>query len=570
MSDRLSRETTRRGFLRRLLLGGAALATLPVLEACSNNTATTPAKPAEAPKPAESKPAAPAATTAPAGQQAPAQKPAEAAKPATAAGKPIPGGTIRIALSSEITTLDPHLSTSSQDRQAYQGIFDSLVRLGADLNPAPGLAKSWEQSDPKTVVFKLQSGVKYHDGEPFNAASVKANVERMKSHPKSLRKGELDDITSVDVVDDLTVKFNLKGPSSPLLSLLTDRAGMMVSTKAAEAAGDDFARKPVGCGPFKFVEWIKDDHMTLRKWEQHWEKDADGVQLPYLDEVIIKPIPDGTQRLTAVRTGTVDMIDTPPSKDMPALKTGTELKYSEVPGLAYRYIQINVKKPPLDNKAFRQAIAWSIDREAINKAVFFNVGQVGYQAIPPSSFAFDPDFKPYTPRDVAKAKALLAESGVTDPKFTGMVPNTPEDKQLAEVFKEQMADVGITLEIELLEGTVLGDRALKREYMASINGWSGRPDPDGNVFNFFHSKGAQNRSDYLNPEVDKLLEAARTTYDNAERKKFYSQANVLILDDSPIVFSQHRPEVKVMSQKVQGFVHVPDGMMRLWNVWLQK
>ena len=264
------------------------------------------------------------------------------------------------------------------------------------------------------------------------------------------------------------------------------------------------------------------------------------------------------------------MIDLPPSKDMPTLKTGTELKYSEVPGLAYRYIQINVKKPPLDNKAFRQAIAWSIDREAINKAVFFNVGQVGYQAIPPSSFAFDPDFKPYTPRDVAKAKALLAESGVTDPKFTGMVPNTPEDKQLAEVFKEQMADVGITLEIELLEGTVLGDRALKREYMASINGWSGRPDPDGNVFNFFHSKGAQNRSDYLNPEVDKLLEAARTTYDNAERKKFYSQANVLILDDSPIVFSQHRPEVKVMSQKVQGFVHVPDGMMRLWNVWLQK
>ncbi|MGE3912173.1 MAG: ABC transporter substrate-binding protein, partial [Chloroflexota bacterium] len=222
------------------------------------------------------------------------------------------------------------------------------------------------------------------------------------------------------------------------------------------------------------------------------------------------------------------------------------------------------------NKLFRQAIAWSIDREAINKAIFFDVGQVGYQAIPPSSFAFDPDFKPYSPRNVAKAKELLAQSGVTDPTFTGMVPNTPDDKQLAEVFKEQLAESGITLEIELLENTVLGTRALKREYEASINGWSGRPDPDGNVFNFFHSKGAQNRSDYLNPEVDKLLEAARSTYDNAERKKLYSQANELILEDSPVIFSQHRPEVKVMTKKVQNFSHVPDGMMRLWSVWLQK
>jgi peptide/nickel transport system substrate-binding protein len=502
----------------------------------------------------------------------PESKPAEAKSSVAMppASKPAPGGTLRIGLTGEVTTLDPHLSTSSTDRQIYQSVYDTLVRLDKDLGIAPGLAKSWEQTDPKTLVFKLQSGVKYHDGEPFNAASVKANMERMKTHPKSLRKGELDDVTSVEVVDDLTVTFNLKGPSSPLLSLLTDRAGMMVSTKAAEAAGDDFARKPVGAGPFTFVEWVKDDHMTLRKWEQHWEKDADGVPLPYLDEVTFKPIPDGNQRLTALRTSTIDMIDMPNAKDMPSLKTGTELKYSEVPGLAYRYIQLNVKRAPLDNKAFRQAIAWSIDREAINKAVFFNVGQVGYQAIPPSSFAFDPDFKPYSPRDVQKAKAKLAESGVANPTFTGMVPNTPEDRQLAEVFKEQLAETGITLEIELLESTVLGDRALKREYMASINGWSGRPDPDGNVYNFFHSKGAQNRSDYLNAEVDKLLDATRATYDNAERKKLYSQANELVLDDSPIIFSQHRPEVKVMTQKVQGYVHVPDGMMRLWNVWLQK
>src|SRR4029078_2361163 len=130
--------------------------------------------------------------------------------------------------------------------------------------------------------------------------------------------------------------------SPPLPTTLTDRAGRMVSTRAPEAAGDDFARKPVGCGPFKFAEWVKDDHMTLKKWEQHWEKDASGATMPYLDEVVIKPIPDGNQRSNPLKAGTINIIDLPPQKDMVTLKTGTELVYSEKPGLAYRYIQINV------------------------------------------------------------------------------------------------------------------------------------------------------------------------------------------------------------------------------------
>lgn len=531
-------------------------------------------KPAEA-KPAESKPAAPA------GQPAATAKPAEAAKPAESkpaeqkpaaqpAGKPQSGGQLRVGLNADLTTMDPHLSTAAVDRQVYQSIYDTLVRLDKDLSIKPGLALSWEQPDPKTLVFKLRPGVKFHDGEPFNAASVKANVERMQTHPKSLRKGELADVASVDVVDDLTVRFNLKQPSSPLLSLLTDRPGMMVSVKAAEAAGDDFARKPVGTGPFTFVEWVKDDRLVVRKNEQYWDKDANGAALPYLDEVVYKPIPDGGQRLTALRTNTVDIIDIPASKDMPTLKTSTELVYSEIPGLAFRYIQFNTKRPPLDNKAFRQAVAWSIDREAINKAVFFNVGQPAYQAIPPSSFAFDPDFKPYTPRDVEKAKAKLAESGVQNPTFTAVVTNTPEERQLAEVYKEQLAEVGITMEIELLEFATLLDRTNKYEFDASVLQWSGRPDPDGNVFNYFHTKGGQNRSQYSNPQVDQLLEQTRAVSDPAERKKLYSQANQIILDDSPMVFIQHRPEVKVMSPKVQGFVHVPDGMMRFWAVSLAR
>jgi peptide/nickel transport system substrate-binding protein len=412
--------------------------------------------------------------------------------------------------------------------------------------------------------------VKYHDGEPFNAASVKANIERMQNLPKSARKSEVSDIASVDVVDENTVKFNLKQASSPLMSLLTDRAGMMVSTKAAEAAGDDFARKPVGTGPFSFVEWVKDDHLTVKKNATYWDKDASGAQLPYLDEIQYKPITDGTQRLNALKTGTVDIIDVPASKDMATLKSGQDLAYSEIPGLAFRYIQINTKRPVMESKEIRQAIAWSIDREAINKAVFFNVGQPAYQAIPPSSFAFDASFKANSPRDVNKAKDLVAKSGIKDPKFTLVVTNTPEDKQIAEVYKEQLADVGITMEIELLEFATLLDRTLKQEFDASSLQWSGRPDPDGNIYSYFHSKGSNNRSQYANPEIDKLLEQTRAVSDEAERKKLYSQINQTLTDDNPMVFIQHRPEVKVMSKGIKGFVHVPDGMMRFAAVTIAR
>ena len=536
----------------------SALLALLLVASLACQPASAPAKPSgDAARPGEgAKPAGAGPTAA-----------ATTGEPAKPVGKPQVGGAIRVGLNADLTTMDPHLSTAAVDRQVYQTIYEPLVRLDKDLKIQPGLAESWEQPDPTTIVLKLRQNVRYHDGEAFDAASVKANVERMQNHPKSLRKGELADVGSVEVVDPHTVKFNLKQPSSPLLSLLTDRPGMMVSVKAAEAAGDDFARQPVGAGPFKFVEWIKDDRLVVRKFDQYWERDRDGMQLPYADEVTYKPIPDGNQRLTAVKTNAVDIIDIPNAKDIPALRNSQDPRYYEVPGLAFRYIQFNIERPPLDNKAIRQAVAWSIDREAINKAIFFDAGQPAQQPIPPSSWAFDASFKPYT-RDVAKAKAKVAESGVQSPRFPAMVTNTPEEKQIAEVYKEQLADVGIEMDIELLEFATLLDRSNRGDFTAQVLQWSGRPDPDGNVFNYFHTKGGQNRSKYSNPEVDQLLERARATYDEGERKQLYAQVNTIIADDSPMVFIQHRPEIKISSPKLQNFVHVPDGMMRFAQVWL--
>ncbi len=177
--------------------------------------------------------------------------------------------------------------------------------------------------------------------------------------------------------------------------------------------------------------------------------------------------------------------------------------------------------------------------------------------------------KPYT-RDFAKAKANLAESGLQNPRFPTMVTNTPEERQLAEVYKEQLADTGIEIEIELLEFATLLDRSNRGDFSAQILQWSGRPDPDGNVFNYFHTKGGQNRSKYNNPQVDQLLERARASYDQGERKQLYGEVNTIVSEDSPMVFVQHRPEIKVLSPKIQSFPHVPDGQMRFRQVWIQR
>jgi peptide/nickel transport system substrate-binding protein len=390
----------------------------------------------------------------------------------------------------------------------------------------------------------------------------------MKTLPKSGRKSEILEIESVDVVDEYTVNFNLNQPSSPLLSTLTDRSSMMVSPKAAKEKGEDFQRSPVGTGPFTFVEWVKDDHLTVKKNPNYWEKGADGQPLPYLDEVYYKPVPDGTVRVTALKTNTVDILDIPPAKDVASLKTATDLKTSEIPGLAFLYIYLNPTKPPFDNKALREAVGWAIDRDVINKAVYFNLGTPVQTGIPPSSWAYDPSWS-YWKRDVAKAKQKLTEGGKPNGfEFTIMFQNQPEFKQLFEVIQEQLHDVGITMNLEAVEFGLSNSRGNAGDYIAYGTQWSGRPDPDGNVYRYAYSKGEGNGPKWSNPKLDDLLNQTRATDDQAKRKALYGQINQLVAEDAVWMPLESRPEVKVMSKKVEGFVHVPDRMNRTKWIWL--
>jgi peptide/nickel transport system substrate-binding protein len=527
-----------------------------------------------APSPATPAAPAPAATTAPAA--APTTAPAATAAPAQPTKPPAPaitrGGTLRVGLNSDLFTMDPHLSNAAVDRQVYQSIFNPLVRLDKDLTLKPELAESWEFSDPTTLVMHLRKGVKFHDGTDFNAQAVKFNFDRMMNpDTKSLRASEIAAIKDVAVVDDYTIKFTLKSANAPLLAILSDRAGMIISPAAIQKYGKDLARNPVGTGPFKFVEWVTGDHLTVQKFDQYWEKGADGQPLPYLDQIIYKPVTDATVRLTSVKTGTLDMIDQIAPKDYAALKGSKDPIMDEVAGLGWQALELNNAKAPFDKVEARQALNYALDRDSIVKDVLFGTATAGQGPIAPSSWAYDPSVNIYK-RDVSKAKDLLTKAGLTAPvKFDCIIVNTPDALLLGQALKEELAQGGFDMNIVPLDFPTALSKQNAKDYTCFQIGWSGRPDPDANFYQFMYSKGSNNVYNYANPKVDDALDKARTTYEQAQRKDLYTQAIKQVNDDGGIGAYLYWPtEIKVWSAKVNGFLHVPDGMIRTKEMWLSK
>jgi len=482
---------------------------------------------------------------------------------------PKKGGTLRVGFYIEAATMDPHLSGSKIDRQIYHNVFDPLVTLDNRLGIKPGLAESWTQPDNKTIVFKLRRGVKFHDGSDFNAEAAKFNFTRMKTEPKSVRKNELANVDTVEVVDPYTIKLNLKKPDAALLATLTDRAGMMMSPKQIQERGSELERnaKGAGTGPFEFVEWIKDDHLLIKRHDGYWNKPGG----PYLDRVRYRPIPDDTVKLQSLQAGEIDVMDYVQPRDVAAVKADKNVVVVDVPSLADFAYQLNHGKPPFNVKALRQAVAYALDLDQIVKGVWLNVGVPANGPIPPTSWAYDKSIAPIK-RDLAKAKAKLAEGGKPGGfEFTMTTNNLPINIQEAEVMQAQLAEAGIKMKVHLVDGATLISNGNAKNFEMISYQWSGRPDPDGNVYQFFKtSPGTSlNWSGISNPKLDALLDQTREVSSQAERKKLYSEVIKILQDELPMVFIVHPVEPKAFSPKVQGYDAIPDGMMRFKDVWLK-
>src|SRR3954447_8980094 len=478
---------------------------------------------------------------------------------------------LRIGLAEDPDVLDPTLARTYVGRIVFAAICDKLFDIDEKLNIVPQLALSHDIADDgKAVTIKLRPNVKFHDGEPMDAEAVKFSLERHLTMQGSFRRPEIAAVEKIEVVDPLTVRLELKTPFSPLIAQLTDRAGMMVSPKAAKEAGDKFGQKPVCAGPYKFVERVQQDRIVVEKFADYWDKGN-----VHIDRLTYVPIQDSTVRLANLRSGQLDLIERPLATDLKDMRADSRLKVETVTELGYQGITINVakgeaSKNPLGQDArVRQAFEAAIDRDALNQVVYNGEYTPGNQWVSPKNPWYQEKY-PVPKRDVAKAKKLLQEAGAKTPiAIDFMVPNNPETRQMAEVLQSMTAEAGFDLKIRVTEFATSLNEAEAGRYQAYSLNWSGRPDPDGNLY-IFHKTGApQNYGKYSNAQVDALLDEARVKSGREERMALYEKMAGILLSEGSIIYLYHQPVIVAHTTKLSGYKPYPDGLIRVVGLRLK-
>jgi peptide/nickel transport system substrate-binding protein len=477
---------------------------------------------------------------------------------------------LRIALQEDPDALDPAQGVSFVGRVVFAGLCDKLIDIDSKLAYVPQLATEWSWSaDNLSLTMKLRKGVVFHDGTPFDAAAVKANIERYKTAPTSKRKTELKEVRAVEIVDPLTVRFVLSQPYAPLLGILSDRSGMMVSPKAIREEGDKLASHLVCSGPYKFVERVPQDHITLEKFPQYWN--AKAVKI---DRITYLAVPDQSVRLANLRSGGIEIAERIAATDLDTIRSDPHLKLVESPSLAYYNLFINTNageaaKTPLgQNPKVREALEAAIDRKVLNQVVFNGQYIPSNQPVAPGTTYYDNDF-PVPPRDLAKAKRLLAEAGVPHPSFTLLVSNNTTDQQVAQVIQQMANEAGFEVKLQANEANTLVANATRGNFQATLVIWSGRTDPDANISIWLACDGFLNWGKYCDPKLDAALAKARQTTVVAERQKYYKEAAAIYLKARPNIFLYHLKWLWGVTAKLDGFTPYPDGIIRLQGMTLR-
>ncbi|WP_425068183.1 ABC transporter substrate-binding protein [Reyranella sp.] len=480
-------------------------------------------------------------------------------------------GHLRIGLGDDPDVLDPTLSRTYTARIVFASICDKLFDIDEKLAIVPQLALGHETSaDGKTVIIKLRPGVKFHDGELFDATAAKYSLDRHLNMKSSFRKPEIGTIDTVEVVDPLTIKLNLKQPFSPLLAQLTDRAGMMMSPKAAEAAGDKFGLRPVCAGPYKLVERVQQDRIVVEKFPDYWNKDQ-----VFIDRITYLPIVDATVRLANLRSGGLDLIERVLATDIKTVRDAPKLKLSKAVSLGWFALFANVANgPKADNPLgkdprVRHAFELALDRDTINQVVFNGEFVPGNQWVSPQNSYYQQKF-PVPKRDLAKARALLKEAGVTTPLVLDfMVSNTPETRAVAEVVQSMAAEAGFDLKIRVTEVATALKQGEDGNFQIYMNTWSGRSDPDGNSVIYQTCGAPQNMGKYCDKEIDAWHQEARAVTDPAARKAIYEKIAAKFLAEGWIFYLYHPQILIAHIDRLEGYKPMPDGLVRVVGLKLK-
>jgi peptide/nickel transport system substrate-binding protein len=480
-----------------------------------------------------------------------------------AAGSAHAAGTLRIGLGDDPDMLDPALGGSYSGRIVFAALCDKLIDIDARLNFVPQLATAWSWSpDNLTLSLTLRDGVRFQDGAPVDAESVRLNIERYKTLPESLRKNEVKPVTSVEVVDPHTVRLHLAQPYAPLVAVLADRSGMLVAPNTIRELGAKAGTHPVCAGPFKFTERVAQDRIVLDRFDGYWNA---GKIL--FDRVVYRPMPDSTIRVVNLQSGQLDMIERMAPSDAATVRANPHLRLLQGAGLAYQWLEINTRNgaaadnPLGRDKRVRQAFAKTIDRDALNKVALEGLMIPSDQTEAPGAPYWDADH-PVPQRDLAGARALLKQAGYDRVAFSFIIGNSPIERQTGELIQSMAAEGGFDITLRQMEANAATAAEVAGDFQLTDGIWSGRADPDGNLSILLASDGFANWGKYNNPEMDALLGKARSTTDVAQRRVFYKQIMTITNEDMPLIVLYHQNWLFATSDKLTGFTPVPDGLIR--------
>jgi peptide/nickel transport system substrate-binding protein len=485
-----------------------------------------------------------------------------ASAPAAAA----PTGEVRIGLAAEPNTFDPHLTVGRNTQIFVVNVFDGLTARDAKGNLVPALAESWKRLTPTTWQFALRKGVKFHNGDDFNAESVKFTLDRgTNPETKATIASELSTIASTEIVAPHTVNIVTKAPDFLLPVRLGELFGLMLSPKHTAAAGKEaIATKPNGTGPFKLVSWAKNESMVLEANESYWR----GA--PKVKRIVVRPILEDAARVAALQAGEVDLIAPIPHVRIEELKRNDKLVIKTIPAPRIFHVTIDVRKPPFDNVKVRQALNHAVDVNAIVKSLYFGYGTRLATVVDKGALGYDPSIQPY-PYDLARARALLAEAGFPnglDTEFDSFTGSIADHSKPAEAIVGFLQKAGVRAKQNLYEFAAFGPRRVQNQtaplFIYSIGNAYLEPSW---VLRWMTQGGLGMH--YKNPKLDEMLARIEATDDPKKRAPQYSAVQKLVKDEAPFIFLYQADAAFGMSSRID-YTPRPDETQWLYPLAIKR
>lgn len=465
---------------------------------------------------------------------------------------PRPPDIIVVGMANSPTNFDPAIGLDEASQKIHQLLYSSLLRIDEHLRVVPDMATSLEWPDPSTYIVTIPTGVKFHDGRALTVRDVAFTFQRFLDPDfVSGRKGAYRSLTAVDILDDHRVAFRLAEPSASFPINL-------VMGIVPEGTGVEAARQPIGSGPYRLGSFIPDESTTLTPFEDHYRGAPKNAGL------VLRVIPDETMRGLELRKGSIDLVVNDLSPDIVAgLQKSTDVQVVTALGTDYAYMGFNLRDPLLQDRRLRQAIGYAVDTKAIVDHLRQGLAAQASGIVPPMSWAHNPDTFRFT-RDLDKARALLDEAGYPDPDGDGPLPrlrlslktSTAEAYRLqAAVIQQQLSEVGIALELRSYEFATLFADVIRGNVQLYTLQWVGVTDPDM-LRRAFHSSqippAGFNRGYYMNPEVDRLIDAATESLSEPQRVVLYARIQEIIANDAPYISLWYKTNVAVAQSHLTG------------------